>query len=444
MSDQTIHIVGGGLVGPLAAIYLARKGFQIELHERRPDMRKTGAAGGRSINLAVSSRGLMALEEVGLRDKITPITIPMRGRMVHDPAGKTDFIPYGQNEGEHINAMSRGLLNIALLDAADTYKNITTRFGRHCTGYDATSAILSFADGATVEAGIVIAADGAWSAIRKSMLDQVHNFNYAQDFLEHAYKELVIPPGAADRFLMEKNALHVWPRKNYMLMALPNTDGSFTCTLFFPYEGPESFASLKTRDDVTTFFNRVFPDAVPLMPTLADDFFANPTGALCTIRCAPWNIGGKALLIGDAAHAIVPFYGQGMNCGFEDCRILASMIGSSNPDWGKIFADFGKRRKPDADAIAAMALDIFVEQRDGVTDPKFPLKKAIGFELEKKFPGRFIPRYAMVAFHPEIPYAEARRLGDAQERLLASLCDNINSIDQVDWARAEALVKRQA
>ncbi len=443
MTAQTIHIVGSGLVGPLAAIYCARMGYNVELYERRADMRKTGIAAGRSINLAVSARGLKALEQVGLRDKVMSIAIPMSGRMLHDVAGKTAHVPYGQKEDEVINAMSRGLLNVFVLDEAEKYPNIRVHFDHICTGYDYDAETLHFGE-RRIKAPVVIAADGAWSAVRKSMLDRLPNFNYAQSFLEYGYKELAIPPGAAGAFLMEKNALHIWPRQNYMLIALPNTDGSFTCTLFFPYEGEDSFDKLKTESDVTAFFKRVFPDALELMPDAPAQFFANPTGALTTIRCAPWNWGGKVLLIGDAAHAIVPFYGQGLNCGFEDCRILGEMMAGGVKDWAHLFAAFGKRRKADADAIADMALENFIEMRDSVADPRFLLKKKVGFELEKRFPGRFIPRYSMVTFHPEIPYAEALRLGRIHERMLDQLTANINDPAQVDWDRAGQMLKEAA
>jgi kynurenine 3-monooxygenase len=436
MSAQKIHIVGGGLVGPLMAVYLARKGFAVEMHERRPDMRRTDIPAGRSINLAVTARGLRALEEVGLKADVLKIAIPMRGRMVHDIEGKTSFLSYGQKEDEVIYAASRGLLNKVLLEVAGNAKGVHLRFDRPCTGYDIASSTLSFG-AEKVKADVVIAADGAWSVVRKAMLENVQNFNYAQSFLEYGYKELVIPPSENGGFRMEKNALHIWPRKDYMMIALPNTDGSFTMTLFYPYAG---FAALKTEKDVLDFFRKNFPDALALMPTLAHDFFANPTGALVTVKCAPWNVEGQAVLMGDAAHAIVPFFAQGMNSGFEDCAVLNSLITSSAPDWEKVFAEFGRLRKPNADAIADMAVENFIEMRDSVASPKFALKKQVGFELEKRWPDRFIPRYSMVIFHPEIPYAEARRRGEIQDKVLEELCANINSADELDWKKAERLL----
>jgi kynurenine 3-monooxygenase len=445
MSKEKIHIVGGGLVGPLTAIFLAHKGFHVELYESRPDMRKHDISAGRSINLVVTDRGLEALDKVGLKDRVLEIAIPMKGRMLHDLEGNETFVPYGQKEGEVINAVSRGLLNQFLLQAADKYENLNITFSHKCTHYDIDGKTLTFLNEesnkeAKIDADIVIGADGAWSAIRHAMLENVVNFSYAQEFLDHGYKELVIPPTGDGGFQLEKEALHIWPRKNYMLIALPNVDGSFTCTLFLPYLGDESFDKLQTEQDVMVFFERVFPDALPLMPTLAEDFFANPTGALATIRCKPWHVDGQACLIGDAAHGIVPFFGQGMNCGFEDCTLLGELLDSDKPDWHTVFRRLYERRKANTDAIADMALENFVEMRETTADPKFQLKKQVGFELEKRYPGKFIPRYSMVMFHPEIPYAEARRLSEIQDQILEELCTNISDPEQTDWEKADEIL----
>jgi kynurenine 3-monooxygenase len=444
---KTVDIVGAGLVGPLMAIYLAKKGFDVRLHERRPDMRKEKISAGRSINLALTARGLQSLEEVGLRDAVMKIAIPMKGRMVHDLQGNCDLQPYGQKDHEVIYAASRGLLNMMLLDAAEAYKNVHISFNRRCTFYNIDSGNLAFEDEKTgaqemVQAETVIGADGAWSAIRKAMLARVENFNYSQSFLKYGYKELVIPPDARGGFRIEKNALHIWPRHSYMMIALPNTEGSFTATLFYPYEGQDSFAQLQGPAELMEFFRRDFPDAVAHIPELERDFFDNPTGALVTVKCGPWHAGGKALLIGDAAHAIVPFFAQGMNSGFEDCRVLNSLIDSIDPDWETVFAAFTKVRKPNADAIADMAVENFVEMRDSVTDPKFILRKKVGFELEKRWPDHFIPRYSMVIFRPDIPYAEAQRRGALQDRILDKLCAGISAPDQVNWSEAEKLLKQ--
>ncbi|MBL1147437.1 MAG: FAD-dependent monooxygenase [Pseudomonadota bacterium] len=445
---ETLHVIGGGLVGPLTAIYLARRGFDVKLYERRGDMRRGDADAGRSINLALTARGLKALERVGLKEEIMKITIPMTGRMVHDRAGKTELQPYGQKEDEVIYAASRGLLNIMLLDAAESYENITILFHQRCLECDVENGSAVFEDinsGAKTEisGGPIIAADGAWSAVRKSMLENVPNYNYAQSFLDYGYKELEIPPAENGGFLMEKNALHIWPRNAYMLIALPNTDGSFTCTLFYPYKGENSFAHLQTPEDVTAFFKRDFADALELMPTLTDDFFDNPTGALATIKCSPWHDGGKCCLIGDAAHAIVPFFAQGMNSGFEDCVVLDDILEAAGgtPDWADVFARLETSRKPNTDAIADMAVENFTEMRDSVTDPHFLLKKEAGFALEKRYPGKFIPRYSMVIFHPEIPYAEARRRSIEQDAMLEELCRDIQTAEQIDWNKADALMQ---
>lgn len=435
---KTIHILGSGLVGTLAAIFMAQKGFQVELFEARPDMRKTGTGGGRSINLVVTDRGLRALDKVGLKEKVLDISIPMKGRMLHDVQGQTTFVPYGQKDNEVINAVSRGLLNCLLMDAAEARGNINIHFDKRCTAYDPDTKTITLNGKEKVQADVVIGADGAFSALRKTMLDKVMNFDYSQSFLDAGYKELVIPPGPGGEFLIEKEALHIWPRGAYMMIALPNTDGNFTCTLFF---GRDGFDALKTPTDIKTFFEKNFPDALALMPTLIEDFTNNPTGSLVTVKCNPWHIGGQALLIGDAAHAIVPFFGQGMNCGFEDCFVLDELVSGPGADWESVFAKFNMLRKPNADAIADMAAENFIEMRDTTADPKFQLKKKIGFELEKRYPQRFIPRYSMVMFHPEIPYAQAKHLSEIQDGILEKLCANISTPEQTDWVEAERLLK---
>lgn len=442
MDKQVIHVLGGGLVGTLTAVFLAKRGFKVNLYERRGDMRRMRVDAGRSINLVVTARGLVALERVGLKEAILDLAIPLEGRMLHDQKGAQTYVPYGHKEGEVINAVSRGLLNMRLLDAAEECANIDIHFDSHCTGYDIARKTISFKDGREVKADVCIGADGAFSALRRAMFDNVMNFNYAQSFLEHGYKELVIPPTDNGEHRIKNGVFHIWPRGDYMLIGIPNLDGSFTCTLFFPYHGNPSFDSLKTREDVLAFFNEVFPDAVPLMPTLADDFLGNPTGALATVKCTPWHIGGQACLIGDAAHAIVPFYGQGMNTGFEDCTALGDILDSGETDWEVIFGRLEKARKANTDAIADMAVENFIEMRDTTADPKFQLKKQVGFALENRFGGQFIPRYSMVMFHPEIPFAEAKRLGALQESILDELCANINTPEDLDWDQAGRLLKR--
>ena len=443
-----IHVVGGGLVGSLTTIYLAQRGFNVALFERRPDMRRVDISAGRSINLAVTARGLKALGEVGLFDDVMKIAIPMRGRMLHDVDGKTTFVSYGQKESEVINSVSRGDLNKLLLDKAASYPNVSIAFRHRCTDYDLATGTIGFVDEETaqpktVASTIAIGTDGAGSAVRNAIRAHSASTTYSEDMLAHGYKELVIPADENGNFQMEKNALHIWPRKSYMLIALPNMDGSFTVTFFFAHQGVESFESLKNEADVTAFFAENFSDALALMPTLAQDFFANPTGSMVTIRCAPWHAGGKAMLLGDAAHAIVPFFGQGMNCGFEDCSALGELLdGQGGVQWDQLFQQLEAVRKPSADAIADMALENFVEMRDTVADAKFQLKKQVGFELERRYPGRFTPRYAMVVFHPEISYAEARARSIVQDGILDELCRDISSADQLDWQLADRLMGR--
>ena len=446
MTAQKLHIVGGGLVGGLASIILAQRGFSVALYERRPDMRKVNVAAGRSINLAVTARGFKALAEVGLKDEVLAMAVPMRGRMLHDLDGKTTFVPYGQKESEVIHSVSRGDLNKLLLTRAGEYHQVEMLFHRRCEGYDPAGGTLAFLneetkERETVAAERVIGTDGSGSVLRQALETHARGFKQSQDVQAHGYKELTIPAAPGGGFRMEKNALHIWPRKSYMLIALPNLDGSFTVTFFFPHEGKESFASLKTPQDVATFFTRVFPDAAALMPGLAQEFFENPTGSMVTVKCRPWHIEDKLMLLGDAAHAIVPFFGQGMNSGFEDCSALGALLDrQKTPDWKALFAALETERKPNADAIADMALENFIEMRDTVADLKFQLKKQIGFELERRYPGKFIPRYAMVVFHPEIPYAEAKSRSEAQDRILEELSAGVSSVEQVDWRKAERYI----
>lgn len=449
MTQPKIHVVGGGLVGTLSAIFLAQRGFSVALYERRPDMRKANIAAGRSINLAVTARGLKALDEVGLLADVLRLAIPMKGRMLHDVEGKTTFVSYGQKEHEVINSVSRGDLNKLLLSKAESYPNVEILFNQRCKDYAPAARTLTFMDEnvhkeKTVKADIIIGADGGGSALRKTFSEQVKNFTMTQDTLAHGYKELVIPAAPGGGFLMEKNALHIWPRKSFMLIALPNLDGSFTVTLFFAHEGKESFAALKAPADVQAFFENIFPDATALMPTLTKDFFENPTGFMTTVKCLPWHLEDKVMLIGDASHAIVPFFGQGMNCGFEDCSALGTLLDKHGTNWKSLFKELETLRKPNADAIADMALENFVEMRDTVADAKFQLKKQVGFELEKRYPGRFIPRYAMVVFYPEIPYAEAKRRGKIQDKMLEELCVNATTIEQIDWDKAAQLIDRMS
>lgn len=445
MSQEPIHVVGGGLVGALTAIVLARRGHAVALYERRPDMRRASISAGRSINLVLTARGLKALTAVGLREEALALTIPCRGRMLHDREGNTSFVPYGQREEEVIYSISRGDLNKLLLTTAERYPNVTMHFEHRCMGYDMATHTLHMHNEAEkkdirLHAPHVIGTDGYASVLREVVAAHAPGFTKTEDRHDYGYKELHIPATASGDYPIEKHALHIWPRGDFMLMALPNLGGSFTVTLFFAHEGEQSFAKLTSDAAVTEFFQTTFPDAAKLMPNLAEVFATNPTGAMVTVRCAPWNAAGHVLLMGDAAHAIVPFYGQGMNCGFEDADALGALLDAHGSDWARIFPALGAERKPNADAIAALALENFIEMRATTADPKFQLKKQVGFALEQRYPGRFIARYAMVVFHPEIPYAEARSRGIAQDAMLETLTANITRVEDVDWALAETLM----
>ena len=448
MIQETIHVVGGGLVGSLTAVLLANEGYEVKLYERRPDMRKVDIAAGRSINLVLTSRGIQALERVGLTKAAMQLAIPVSARMLHDEQGNTKRVPYGQHEGEVINSVSRGLLNKLLLEAADAHDKIDVLFDRTCTDYDIKGKILTFRNDDSGEMETVaieraIGTDGAFSAMRKSMLNQVHNFDYSQNFLSHGYKEMVIEAAADGSHPIDKHALHIWPRKDFMFMALANLDGSFTCTLYMAHEGDNSFGSLKTKQDVESFFQINFPDAVPLMPNLVEEYFDNHSGSMVTVRCFPWAVDEQSILLGDSSHSIVPFFGQGMNSGFEDCFELGRLLDKhgKNPNWERLFDELQRSRKPNTDAIADMALENFVEMSSTTADPKFQLKKEIGFELERRYPDRFIPRYSMVVFHPEIPYAKAQSRGEMQFKILDELAMNIEAIAEVDWQKAKRLMQ---
>jgi len=440
-----ITLVGTGLAGSLLAISLARRGYRVTLLERRLDPRKTAASAGRSINLALANRGISALEEVGVMESLRSALIPMAGRMLHDEEGRLRLIPYGNKPHEVIHSVSRGGLNALLLNAAESTGRVSIRFGETVCGVDFADRKVRFLAAGNPERqtqatpyDVLIGTDGSASAVRAAILERTGG-RLDEEPLGHGYKELTIPAAAGGQFRMEKNALHIWPRGEYMLIALPNADGSFTATLFLPNQGKESFQALTTPEAVDALFERRFADAIPLMPGLGEDFFGNPTGHLETIRCEPWSFEDHALVLGDAAHAIVPFHGQGMNAAFEDCSAFDQCLGDPDRPWNEVFADFEERRRPNTDAIADMALENYIEMRSTVREPKFQLKKDLSFRLEERHPGRFIPRYSMVMFHT-IPYAEAKRRGAIQEEILDELTSRAASLDEVDLARADRLI----
>ena len=433
-----ITLVGAGLAGSLLAIFLARRGYRVTLLERRLDPRKqsTATAAGRSINLALANRGIAALEEVGVMESVRPGLIPMAGRMLHDEEGRLRLIPYGNKPHEVIYSVSRAGLNAVLLDAAESTGRVAVRFGETVHGVDFANREVQ---GTPYD--VLIGTDGSASAVRAAILERTGG-RLAEEPLGHGYKELSIPAsgGGGGRFRMERGALHIWPRGEYMLIALPNVDGSFTATLFLPNQGDESFQALTTTEAVYALFERRFADAIPLMPRLGEEFFENPTGHLETIRCKPWSFEDHALVLGDAAHAIVPFHGQGMNAAFEDCSAFDRCLENPDRPWSEIFVEFEERRRPNTDAIADMALENYVEMRSTVREPKFQLKKDLSFRLEERHPGRFIPRYSMVMFHT-IPYAEAKRRGAIQEEILEELTSQAASLDEIDLARADRLIE---
>ena len=425
-------LIGSGLAGGLLAAYLGRRGYDVDLYERRADPREGNIVGGRSINLAVSTRGIHALEQLGIADEVLRHAIPMRGRMIHDKSGNLHFAPYDVDPNKHINSIGRASLNTAVIEAAQSYPNVRVHFSHRCTDVDLDSATAELVD-SSVEAGVspadpvrqvievsadaIIGVDGAFSAVRQSMQKKLEQFDYDESYLAHGYKELTIPPGPDGSWQMEKEALHIWPRKNFMMIALPNPDGSFTCTLFWEFEGPRSFATTKTDDDIRRFFDEEFPDAVPLMPTLLEDFRQNPTGSLVTIRCAPWYYHDKIALLGDAAHAVVPFYGQGMNAAFEDCVVLDECLAEFPDDRERAFAEYFVRRKENADALADLAVQNFIEMRDKTASKIFRAKKKLDHLLEGLLPSIYLPLYAMVTF-TRIPYAKAARRARFQDRIV--------------------------
>ncbi len=434
---KEVLILGAGLVGSLLSIYLAKRGYKVTIYERRPDMRKTEISAGRSINLALSDRGWKGLQGVGIDRAVRKISIPMHGRMIHGMDKSLTFQPYAE-KGQSIYAASRGVLNAEMMTKAEEH-GVTILFNEKCTAVDLNNKSAWFenqedASSFSVETDLLFGADGAFSVARLHMQLNSDRFEYSQSYLDHGYKELLIPAGQNNSFLLEKNALHIWPRGGYMLIALPNLDGSFTCTLFFPYKGKDSFESISTPKQCLNFFQRVFPDVVPLMPGLLDDFFSNPTGSLVTVKCFPWALEDKACLIGDAAHALVPFYGQGMNCGFEDCTVLNSLMKKHNDDWKKILPEFERSRKPNADAIAELAVMNFFEMRDKVGHSEFLLRKKIEAHIHKKHPNKWLPLYSQVTFS-HIPYAEALKSGQRQEGIMNEVM-KMNNIKQ-KWNSAE-------
>jgi kynurenine 3-monooxygenase len=407
-----VAIVGAGLAGALLANLLGEAGYEIEVFEHRPDPRTKGFIGGRSINLALSARGIHGLKRAGLAERVLADAIPMPGRMIHAPSGHVTFQPYSKNPADAINSVSRGALNIALLDGADRYDNVKYRFEHRCVDVDLERPSVTAVRGAggravEFDVDLVIGCDGAFSVVRGAM-QRLDRFDYSQSYLAHGYKELTIPPTATGDFAMPPGGLHIWPRGGSMMIALPNTDRSFTCTCFWPFTGPNGFDALQADDEILSFFKRTFPDAVPLMPTLVADYLRNPTSSLVTVRCAPWYHRDAVVLAGDAAHAVVPFYGQGINAGFEDCVLLADTLKEHGQNRERALATYYQGRKIHADAIADLAITNFLEMRDHVASTRFRMKKRIERTLHRLLPRWYTPLYNLVSF-TLIPYAEAVR-----------------------------------
>ena len=436
-------MIGAGLTGPLLATYLAQQGYSVEIFERRPDMRKESISAGRSINLALSARGNHALKEVGLYDKIKPNTIPMKGRMIHDLNGNTHLQPYGQKENEVIFSVSRAQLNMDLMTLAEETGKVTIRFNHQLLSADLEQNKLLFQLSNSLEEielpfNRVIGCDGSASILRKSIVEKA-NIQYVKKPLGHGYKELTIPPLKSGKFRIEPNALHIWPRGNHMLIALPNNDCSFTCTLFFPMTGTKSFETVKTKKDILDLFQSQFHDAIKLIPNLMEDFQKNSTGDLASVYCKPWHLGDKALLIGDAAHAVVPFFGQGMNASFQDCSTLAKLMGQNKNDWKTIFNTFSSVQVENGHAIADMAIENYLEMRDHVNDTEYKKRRNVELKLERMFPGQFIPRYSMVSFH-QIPYAEVYQRGGKQSKIIRDVLKADPSGQSIDKDMVEKMM----
>lgn len=444
---QHVSILGAGQCGTLLATMLSRNGFSVDLYERNNDPRGADAAAGRSINLALAARGINALDKAGLLPVVEPLLVPMRGRMIHEIDGSTEFLRYGQRADEQIFSVSRGRLNQILLDAAEEVGNIEIHFGQQALSYNPDTHRVQLRDLAEnadyeIEADPVIAADGAGSVIRQA-LDRSRGIDATEDLLPHGYKELSIPAAPGGGFQLEPDALHIWPRNDFMLIALPNPGGDFTLTLFLPNEGDASFAALADEATAAAFFETHFADVAPLIENLPRAVVSHPLGLLGTIRCRHWHDSGNVLLIGDAAHAVVPFHGQGMNLAFEDCVVLERILSEIGTDWENVFSRYETEQLVNANAIADMALENYVEMRDTVLDPKFALQKELSFELERRLPDRFIPRYSMIMFHAEIPYSVAQQRGEVQSALLEEFTQCADTLDQVDVDAAEVAAIEQ-
>ncbi|TYA84100.1 FAD-dependent oxidoreductase [Seonamhaeicola marinus] len=431
--QQNILIIGAGLCGSLLALRLAQRGFNVSVYEKRPDLRKVDISAGRSINLAFSNRGIKAMKLVGLENKVKALCIPMNGRMIHDTKGNTFLSNYSGREHEYINSISRGDLNALLLDEAEQHENVNIHFNKKCLSVDFEKTTALFKDYTSKsefieDADLIIGTDGAGSVLRKSYyLGKKFLFSFSQNYLSHGYKELSILPKGDGSFRIHKNALHIWPRGSFMLIALPNLDGSFTVTLFLSYaDGKYNFNNLDTDKKVLEFFQKEFPDALAQMPNLLEDFNNNPTSPLGTVKCSPWHFKGNTLLMGDAAHAIVPFYGQGMNASFEDVVEFDQILDLKLDNWEETLKAYETKRKKDTDAIADLAIDNYFEMRDHVANPIFQEKRKLEMALEKEFPLEYSSKYSLVTFNENLSYSEAMLKGRAQDKAILNMLSDGN------------------
>lgn len=444
--QQNILIIGAGLCGSLLALRLGQRGYNVTVYEKRPDLRKVKISAGRSINLAFSDRGNKGMKLVGLEEKVKALCIPMHGRMLHGRDGSSFLSNYSGRTYEFINSISRGDLNALLLDEAEKHPNVTIHFSKSCEHVNFEQTTAHFLDVITGEefvedADTIIATDGAGSALRRSyFLERKFLFSFSQDYLTHGYKELCILPNKDGSYKTYKNALHIWPRGDFMVIALPNMDGSFTVTLFLSYTGGKyNFNNLTTPERVIEFFKEEFPDALDIMPNLVEDFFENPTAPLGTVKCSPWHYKGNTLLMGDSAHAIVPFYGQGMNASFEDVVEFDQVLDLNLDNWEEVFETYEKRRKKDTDAIADLAIDNFHEMKDHVANPIFQKKREIEMALESSFPKEYSSKYSLVTFNEHVGYREAMLRGRAQDKAILNLLSDGFISTPVDTSNQDLL-----
>lgn len=446
-NKESILVIGAGLCGSLLALRLGQRGHNVKLVEKRPDLRKVDQDAGRSINLAFSDRGLKAMRMVGLDDEVKKLCLPMLGRMIHDTQGNKFMSPYSGKKEKYINSISRPGLNMMLLDAAEKLSNVNLIFNQSCEHVDLENTTATFIDYQTKEklhhsADLIFGTDGAGSVMRNNMfIEKQLRLSFSIDWLSHSYKELTIPALENNGYRTDNNALHIWPRGENMLIALPNLDGSFTVTLFLAHEtGTDNFEKLNSPEKVLAYFEREFPDAKALMPNLVEEFFENPTGSLGTVKCYPWSTYGKTLIMGDAAHAIVPFYGQGMIASFEDVVVLDKYIEKYEGDWKTIFSEYQKERKVDTDAIADLAIDNFSEMKEHTANPLFQQKRKLEIAFEEKYPKQYNSKYSLVTFNDNIPYSVAMRRGRAQDKAILNLLDDGKLTDEMSLEEKLTLV----